>query len=105
MSCFEFARHCLRKPRCLANKCNNLTSSNAFLQRLIRQSYFASVSYVDMLVGQLLNALDDVGLSHNTIVVFTADHGESSRAHEFLGELHRLTCKSTLSMRMACFVL
>uniref|UniRef100_A0A8D0DY31 Iduronate 2-sulfatase n=1 Tax=Salvator merianae TaxID=96440 RepID=A0A8D0DY31_SALMN len=50
-------------------------------QRKIRQSYFASVSYLDMLVGKLLNALDDAGLSHNTIVVFTADHGWSLGEH------------------------
>ncbi|XP_067404208.1 iduronate 2-sulfatase isoform X5 [Emydura macquarii macquarii] len=44
-------------------------------QRQIRQSYFAAVSYLDTQVGLLLNALDDAGLSNNTIVVFTADHG------------------------------
>lgn len=46
------------------------------LQRLIRQSYYAAVSYLDMQVGLLLNALDYVGLSNSTIVVFTADHGK-----------------------------
>ncbi|XP_053130391.1 iduronate 2-sulfatase [Hemicordylus capensis] len=50
-------------------------------QLQIRQSYFASVSYLDMLVGKLLNALDDTGLSQNTIVVFTADHGWSLGEH------------------------
>lgn len=46
------------------------------LQRQIRQSYYAAVSYLDVQVGLLLNALDNVGLSNNTIVVFTADHGK-----------------------------
>lgn len=46
------------------------------LQRQIRQSYYAAVSYLDVQVGLLLNALDDVGLSNSTIVVFTADHGK-----------------------------
>uniref|UniRef100_A0A7M4FV22 Iduronate 2-sulfatase n=1 Tax=Crocodylus porosus TaxID=8502 RepID=A0A7M4FV22_CROPO len=50
-------------------------------QRLIRQSYFAAVSYLDMQVGLLLNALDDLKLSRNTIVVFTADHGWSLGEH------------------------
>ncbi|XP_061454789.1 iduronate 2-sulfatase [Rhineura floridana] len=50
-------------------------------QRQIRQSYFASISYLDVLVGRLLNALDDTGLSHNTVVVFTADHGWSLGEH------------------------
>lgn len=46
------------------------------LQRQIRQSYYAAVSYLDVQIGLLLNALDNVGLSNNTIVVFTADHGK-----------------------------
>ncbi|XP_015133790.1 iduronate 2-sulfatase isoform X2 [Gallus gallus] len=50
-------------------------------QRLIRQSYYAAVSYLDMQVGLLLNALDYVGLSNSTIVVFTADHGWSLGEH------------------------
>ncbi|KAM4660137.1 iduronate 2-sulfatase isoform 3-T3 [Amazona ochrocephala] len=50
-------------------------------QRRIRQSYYAAVSYLDTQVGQLLNALDDVGLSNSTIVVFTADHGWSLGEH------------------------
>ncbi|XP_030352934.1 iduronate 2-sulfatase isoform X1 [Strigops habroptila] len=50
-------------------------------QRQIRQSYYAAVSYLDTQVGQLLNALDDAGLSNSTIVVFTADHGWSLGEH------------------------
>ncbi|XP_054071385.1 iduronate 2-sulfatase [Rissa tridactyla] len=50
-------------------------------QRQIRQSYYAAVSYLDMQVGLLLNALDDAGLSNSTIVVFTADHGWSLGEH------------------------
>ncbi|OPJ89456.1 iduronate 2-sulfatase [Patagioenas fasciata monilis] len=50
-------------------------------QRQIRQSYYAAVSYLDMQVGLLLNALDDLGLSNSTVVVFTADHGWSLGEH------------------------
>ncbi|NWR54961.1 IDS sulfatase, partial [Bucorvus abyssinicus] len=50
-------------------------------QRQVRQSYYAAVSYLDTQVGRLLNALDDVGLSNNTIVVFTGDHGWSLGEH------------------------
>ncbi|XP_062997872.1 iduronate 2-sulfatase [Elgaria multicarinata webbii] len=50
-------------------------------QRKIRQSYFASISYLDMMVGKLLKGLDDAGLSHNTMVVFTSDHGWSLGEH------------------------
>lgn len=37
--------------------------------------YYASVTYVDDLVGQLLNKLDALNLSENTIVVLWGDHG------------------------------
>ncbi|NWX97340.1 IDS sulfatase, partial [Nothoprocta ornata] len=50
-------------------------------QRQIRQSYYAAVSYMDVQVGLLLNALDDAGLSNSTIIVFTADHGWSLGEH------------------------
>ena len=37
--------------------------------------YFAAVSYIDAQVGQVLHALDDLGLADNTIVVLWGDHG------------------------------
>jgi len=42
--------------------------------------YYAMCSEVDHHVGRILQALEQCGLSEDTIVVFTADHGE------FLGE-------------------
>uniref|UniRef100_UPI00398EC26D iduronate 2-sulfatase isoform X2 n=1 Tax=Pristiophorus japonicus TaxID=55135 RepID=UPI00398EC26D len=50
-------------------------------QVLIRQSYFAAVSYMDTQVGRLLNALDEQELANNTVVVFTSDHGWSLGEH------------------------
>ncbi|KAM5289879.1 iduronate 2-sulfatase isoform 2-T2 [Glossophaga mutica] len=47
-------------------------------QRKIRQSYFASVSYLDTQVGHLLSALDDFHLANSTIVAFTSDHGQQA---------------------------
>ena len=38
-------------------------------------SYHAMVSMTDEYVGQLMQALDDLGLAQSTIVVFTSDHG------------------------------
>ena len=39
------------------------------------QAYLASISWVDDNVGQVLAALDRLGLRDKTIVVFTVDHG------------------------------
>ncbi|XP_020392014.2 iduronate 2-sulfatase [Rhincodon typus] len=50
-------------------------------QVLIRQSYFAAVSYMDSQVGRLLNTLDEQELANNTIVIFTSDHGWSLGEH------------------------
>ncbi len=43
--------------------------------RRLKHGYYASVSYVDALVGRLLDRLDDLGLAKNTIVVLWGDHG------------------------------
>ena len=39
--------------------------------------YFASVTGVDRAFGQILDALKELGLDENTIVVFSSDHGET----------------------------
>jgi choline-sulfatase len=44
--------------------------------RRARHGYFAAVSYVDERVGEVLDTLAATGLADETIVLFTADHGE-----------------------------
>jgi iduronate 2-sulfatase len=43
--------------------------------RALRRGYFASVSYVDALIGRVLAELDRLGLRERTIVVLWGDHG------------------------------
>ncbi len=57
-------------------------------QKELIQGYYAAVSYTDAQVGILLNALDSLGLTENTIVVIWGDHGWH------LGD-HNLWCKHT----------
>ncbi|XP_052127808.1 iduronate 2-sulfatase isoform X2 [Frankliniella occidentalis] len=47
----------------------------------VKQSYYASVSYIDHLIGKLLQKLDDLKLRNNTIILFTSDHGWSLGEH------------------------
>ncbi len=51
------------------------------LVREARRAYYALVSYVDAKVGRLLDTLEDAGLRENTVVVYTADHGDMLGCH------------------------
>ena len=61
---------------------------SAVQAQTLRHGYYACVSYVDVQVGRLLDALRQLGLEQNTIVVLWGDHGWS------LGEMDRW-CKAT----------
>lgn len=41
-----------------------------------RHAYYGSISYIDSLIGKVLQALRATGADKNTAIVFTADHGE-----------------------------
>ena len=45
------------------------------VRRAIR-AYYGSVSYIDEMIGRVLDALKAAGASEETIVFFTSDHGE-----------------------------
>ncbi len=48
--------------------------------RAARHGYYANISYIDDLVGQLISTLTEMRQLDNTIIMFTSDHGD------FLGE-------------------
>jgi arylsulfatase A-like enzyme len=49
--------------------------------RQSRAHYYAFTEQVDAQIGRILQALDESGQAENTIVVFTADHGDMVGAH------------------------
>ena len=58
------------------------------LQRELIHGYYAATSYTDAQIGKVINALDDLGLAKNTIIVLWSDHGYH------LGD-HGIWCKHT----------
>lgn len=46
-----------------------------------RELYYGLVQWVDEEIGKVLQALEDAGLAENTVVVYTADHGENMGDH------------------------
>ncbi len=48
--------------------------------------YDSEIHYMDQEVGRLLGKLSDLNLSENTLVIFTADHGESLGEHSLFFE-------------------
>ncbi len=56
------------------------------MARTLIHGYAACVSYTDAQIGRVLNALNELGLTENTIIVLWGDHGWN------LGE-HTLWCK------------
>ena len=45
--------------------------------------YYASVAYMDVQVGKVMNALHEADLADKTIVIFTSDHGYHLGEHDF----------------------
>jgi arylsulfatase A-like enzyme len=52
----------------------------------VRRSYCALVSHVDEEIGRILDHLDDLELTENTLIVFTSDHGDHLGDH---GKIHK----------------
>lgn len=44
--------------------------------RNARHAYYGMISYIDDKIGQILGTLEATGLADDTVVIFTADHGE-----------------------------
>ena len=56
------------------------------MSRNLVHGYYASVSYMDVLIGDLVKGLEDLGIRDNTTIILWSDHGF------FLGE-HGFWCK------------
>jgi arylsulfatase A-like enzyme len=59
----------------------NVPESIADEVRKEAQGYYAHCEALDNSIGELLASLDELGVSDNTLIVFTSDHGEMLGGH------------------------
>jgi arylsulfatase A-like enzyme len=55
--------------------------------RRLRSQYYGMIGDVDEQIGRTLDALDQRGLTGDTVVILTADHGDQLGDHGLLGKL------------------
>lgn len=60
--------------------------TDAMAWKRLQDFYLNSLRAVDEQLERLLNELDELGLRENTVIVFTADHGEMGGAHGLRGK-------------------
>lgn len=55
--------------------------------RILKHGYYASVSYVDALLGDLISHMKDIGIYENTIIILWGDHGWKLGDHNSWGKM------------------
>jgi arylsulfatase A-like enzyme len=65
---------------------DNLNPKSEEFRRMMKHGYYASVSYTDKLIGDVLQELKNLDLDENTIVVLWGDHGWNLGEHTFWGK-------------------
>jgi choline-sulfatase len=71
------------------------------LLRRIAVAYYALCSHLDEQIGTVLAALDRVGLTGGTHVIYTSDHGEALGAHGLLGKFQLYDPSAGVPLLMA----
>ena len=67
-------------------------------EKTVIQAYYATITFMDVQLGRVLDTLNELGLRENTIVVFLSDHGYSLGEHDLWqkGNLFEKTVKTPL---------
>ena len=55
-------------------------------KKVLMNSYYGCVSYLDSNIGKVIAALDQAGLRDNTLIIYTTDHGENLGARRLWGK-------------------
>ncbi len=51
--------------------------------RQYRYTYYKLIEKVDVEIGKILDAIDDLNLRENTLILFTSDHGDGNASHRW----------------------
>ena len=67
----------------------------------LRRGYLSAVTFMDSQLGRVLDALDDLKLANDTVVIFTSDHGYGlgERGHWGKGSLYEIDARVPLIVR------
>ncbi len=70
--------------------------------KILIHGYYATVSYVDVLIGRILDKLKEFELDKNTIVMLVADHGYNLQEHTLWAKYtsFRITSRVPLIMKV-----
>jgi len=81
---------------------SGLPLANTSDWRRLIANYWGLCSLIDTHIGTILDTLDACGLSQNTIVVFTSDHGDMMGAHQLLAKcvMYQEAIRIPLMIRM-----
>ena len=60
--------------------------------------YYACISFIDYQVGRILDALEETGQLDNTLILYTADHGEFLGDYDCFGKRNMLNPASRVPM-------
>lgn len=66
--------------------------------RRSRQGYYGSISFIDEQVGRILEALENRGLLDNTLILFTADHGDMTGDHHLWRKSYAYEASANIPM-------
>jgi arylsulfatase A-like enzyme len=59
-------------------------------------TYYGFVTEIDEMVGSILTTIDELGISNNTMVVFSSDHGDMLGSHRLMGKCVRSHMRAAL---------
>ena len=66
--------------------------------RRSRQGYYGSVSFIDEQIGRILEALEQRGWLENTLILFTADHGDMTGDHHLWRKTYAYEASARIPM-------